>query len=236
MKKDIKINRINIIQNIIDRKKAKTYLEIGVRAGDAFLRIKATCKLGVDPNFVISPTKKFRYYFKNPYNIFNKYFDMESDTFFAQENIRLSEHGLDVVFIDGLHTFSQSLKDVQNSLGYLNNNGVIVLHDCNPLSEAAAFPAASIDEVQKVNPPGFEGIWNGDVWKTIVYLRSMRKDLRIFVLDCDFGLGVITKGTPETMLNYSPDAVCNLSYNDLAKERQSLTNLKNLNYLEEFLK
>jgi len=78
---------------------------------------------------------------------------MESDTFFVQEKLRLSEHGLDVVFIDGLHTFLQSLKDVQNSLRYLNANGVIVLHDCNPLSEAAAFPAVSIDEVQKINPP-----------------------------------------------------------------------------------
>jgi hypothetical protein len=72
---------------------SKTYLEIGVRAGDAFLKIKATRKLGVDPNFVISSTKKFRYYFKNPYNIFNKYCDMERDTFFAQENTRFSEHG-----------------------------------------------------------------------------------------------------------------------------------------------
>lgn len=236
MKKDKIINRINILQNIIDRKKAKTYLEIGVRSGDAFLKIKATRKLGVDPNFVISPIKKFRYYFKNPYNVFNEYFDMESDTFFAQENTRLSEHALDVVFIDGLHTFEQSLKDVQNSLVYLNDNGVIVLHDCNPLSEAAAFPAVSIEEVQKINPPGFEGIWNGDVWKTIVYLRSTRKDLRVFVLDCDFGLGVITKDYPENMLNYSPNAVHNLSYNDLAKERESLINLKNLNYLQEFLK
>jgi len=236
MVKTAQKNRVNVIQEIIDRKKAKTYLEIGVRAGDAFLKIKATHKLGVDPNFVISPTKKFRYYFKNPYNLFNKYFDMESDTFFVQEKLRLSEHGLDVVFIDGLHTFSQSLKDVQNALRYLNNNGVIVLHDCNPLSEAAAFPAVSIDEVQKINPPGFDGIWNGDVWKTIVYLRSTRKDLRVFVLDCDFGLGIITKKRPENMLNYSADAVCNLSYSDLEKERQSLINLKNFNYLQELLK
>jgi len=56
------------------------------------------------------------------------------------------------------------------------------------------------------------------------------------VLDCDFGLGIITKKKPENMLNYSADAVCNLSYNDLEKERQSLINLKNLNSLQELLK
>src|SRR4030066_1957580 len=101
------MDRISVIQEIIDRRSAKTYLEIGVRSGDAFLKIRAKSKYGVDPFFTISHGKKFRYYFKNSYNIFNKYFDMESDTFFVQEKLRLSEHGLDVVFIDGLHTFSQ---------------------------------------------------------------------------------------------------------------------------------
>jgi predicted O-methyltransferase YrrM len=37
MVKTAQKNRVNVIQEIIDRKKAKTYLEIGVRAGDAFL-------------------------------------------------------------------------------------------------------------------------------------------------------------------------------------------------------
>lgn len=95
---------------------------------------------------------------------------MSSDTFFDKEHTFLSKTGLDIAFIDGLHTFSQTLKDVQNTLRYLNKKGVIVLHDCNPLSEVAALPAKSIREIQKLNPPGFTGIWNGDVWKTIAYL------------------------------------------------------------------
>ncbi|HPD56817.1 MAG TPA: hypothetical protein P5294_06585 [Smithellaceae bacterium] len=101
------MNRINVIQEIINGVSAKTYLEIGVRSGDAFLKIKAKNKYGVDPNFTITLWKKFRYYFKNPYNIFNKYFNVESDVFFDKERGRLSESGIDVVFIDGLHTFDQ---------------------------------------------------------------------------------------------------------------------------------
>ena len=34
------MNRVAVVQKIIDNKKAKTYLEIGVLAGDTFLRIK----------------------------------------------------------------------------------------------------------------------------------------------------------------------------------------------------
>jgi hypothetical protein len=230
-----KLNRVTVIQKIIDKKRAKTYLEIGVLAGDAFLRIKIKNKWGVDPHFIIEPLKKFRYYFKNPFNIINEYFTMDSDTFFTKEEARLVGCGVDVAFIDGLHTFSQSLKDAENALKYLNKNGVIVLHDCNPLSEAAAIPAASISEAQKLNPPGFTGVWNGDVWKTVAYLQATRQDLRVFVLDCDFGLGIITKGVPENMLNYSAEEVLNLSYHDLSKDRQSLLNLKDVTYFKEFL-
>lgn len=230
-----RMDRVSVIQKIIDNKKAKTYLEIGVLAGDAFLRIRAKRKWGVDPQFKIEPVKKFRYYFKNPLNIFNEYFSMDSNTFFEKENARLSMYRVDVAFIDGLHTFSQSLKDVQNTLKYLDGKGVIILHDCNPPSEAAALPAESISEIQKMNPPGFTGIWNGDAWKTIVYLRATRKDLRVFVLDCDFGLGIVTKETPENLLEYSADEVRNLSYHDLSKNRKSLLNLKDVSYFEEFL-
>ena len=229
------MNRVSVLQKIINKKKGGTYLEIGILAGDTFLRIKASHKLGVDPNFEISSTKKIRYYIKNWSNFFNKYYYMDSDTFFDTQHILLSKIGLDVAFIDGLHTFSQSLQDVQNTLRYLNKNGVIVLHDCNPLSEVAALPAKSIREIQILNPPGFTGIWNGDVWKTIAYLRATRKDLHVFVLDCDFGLGVITKGTPENLLEYSAEEVKDLSYSDMASNRQSITNLKNIRYLEDFL-
>ncbi len=60
------MSRGTVLQKIINKKKGVTYLEIGVLAGDTFLRIKASHKLGVDPNFEISPTKKLRYYMKNP--------------------------------------------------------------------------------------------------------------------------------------------------------------------------
>jgi len=229
------MNRVTILQKIINKKKGGTYLEIGVLAGDTFLRIKASHKLGVDPNFEISPTKKLRYYMKNPSNLFNKYFHMDSDTFFGTEHIYLSKTGLDVAFLDGLHTFSQTLTDVQNVLMYLNKKGVIILHDCNPLSEVAALPAKSIREIQKLNPLGFTGTWNGDVWKTIAYLRAIRKDLNVFVLDCDFGLGIITRGTPENMLGYSAEEVEKFSYTDLSNHRKEILNLKDTESLKAFL-
>ncbi|MFW3116047.1 hypothetical protein MHAE_19981, partial [Mycobacterium haemophilum DSM 44634] len=66
----------------------------------------------------------------------------------------------------------------------------------------------------------------GDVWKAIVHLRSTRPDLRIAVLDCDFGVGIIRKGSPERPLSYSAEQVAALNYADLAADRERLLNLK----------
>ena len=229
------IDRMYVIQEIIKKNRAKVYLEIGVREGECFLRIRAPKKIAVDPQMLISPKKKRKYYFKNLSNIFNQYFETTSDDFFKDNHKSLKGHGLDVVFIDGLHTYEQSLRDVQNALNYLKDDGVIIMHDCNPLSEAAAYPAQSYQYAESLNIPGFTGEWNGDTWKTIVYLRSSRKDLDVFVLDCDQGLGIIMKRKPESMLAYSPEAVSHLSYKDLESDRKNILNLKSEEYFHEFL-
>jgi len=96
---------------------------------------------------------------------------------------------LDVVLIDGLHTYSQSLRDFVHSLKWLKDGGVIMMHDCNPASEAAAYPANSLAHACSLNLPGWTNNWNGDVWKTIAHLRASRNDLHIFTLAGDFGLG-----------------------------------------------
>jgi hypothetical protein len=54
---------------------------------------------------------------------------MSSDDFFAQD------HGLeryDLIFIDGLHEEDQCLRDLDNSLQRLSEEGFIIAHDVNP--------------------------------------------------------------------------------------------------------
>ena len=139
------------------------------------------------------------------------------------------------MFIDGLHTYDQSLRDVINALGDLNENGIIVIHDCNPPHQAAAYPAISNKNAVDLKIGGWPGEWCGDVWKTICYLRSFRRDLRVFVLDCDYGLGIVMKGDPETYLNLSEEVLNEMTYEDLSSERRNLLNLKDESYLFEFL-
>jgi len=127
----------------------------------------------------------------------------------------------------------QSLKDVDNCLKRMNKDGVIIIHDCNPISASAAYPANSWEHAESLKLDGWTGEWSGDVWKTIADLRSMHNNLHVFVLDCDYGLGIITKGIPDNMLTFSKQEIANLSYKDLEKSRSRTLNLKNTDYLKQ---
>ena len=227
------MNRTEVIQKILDKKKSPGYLEIGVDSGNNFFLIKARRKIAVDPNFTFSRKRKINWMFKNRHNLFAKYYRGTSDNYFAS---KINSHRLDVAFIDGLHTYQQSLKDSINALSHLKDNGVIVVHDCNPPNEAAAYPAQSYDNAASLNQPGWTGIWCGDVWKSICILRSTRKDLKIFVLDFDFGLGIITRGEADNCLNLSPQDIDRMTYKEFSQNRTELLNLRDENFFFEFLK
>jgi hypothetical protein len=128
------------------------------------------------------------------------------------------------------------VRDVEKSLLHMRDDGVIFLHDCNPPFELAGRPAASWEDfmAQQSGPLVF-GVWNGDVWKAIVHLRSTRPDLLVGVLKCDQGVGFVRKGAPESTLPYSVEQVAALTYADLKADRKRLLNLKSPRYLGVFL-
>ena len=63
-----------------------------------------------------------------------------------------------------MHDFKQVKRDIENSLKYLNQGGVIFVHDCLPRS----FFEQAI--------PRSQYIWTGDVWKFVYYLLKNYKD------------------------------------------------------------
>jgi hypothetical protein len=229
------LDRIQIIQSLIKVTRAKNYLEIGVSKGGCFLKIRARYKMAVDPFFRISLEKKMKWLFKNPANINNHYFEQTSNDFFANHQPLLGRRSPKVVLVDGLHTYEQALEDVLNSLKFLEDGGVILMHDCNPLTEAAGYRGESPRQVKSLNLPGWNDVWNGDVWKAIIHLRSLNPELDVFVLDCDHGIGVVRKATATDRLDFKEEQIRNLSYADFNASRSRLLNLKPAGYFEEFL-
>ena len=227
------VNRIRAVQRALAGRSDPVYLEIGVSRGQAFERISADVKIAVDPAFKLSKRTRER---ADATGRETHYFETTSDTFFDEEAAFLGQHPIDVALIDGLHTYEQVVRDVEKTLRYLRDDGVIFLHDCNPPFALAGRRAESWDDfIAQQKGPLVIGIWNGDVWKAIVHLRSTRPDLLVGVLKCDQGVGFVRKGSPESTLPYSPAQVEALTYADLKADRKRLLNLKPPRYLGEFL-
>lgn len=223
------MNRLEIIQTLMQKKNLKNYLEIGVFNGHIFFRIRSNFKLAVDPEFRFDNWRIWGKTLINPYNLYNQYFSKTSDAFFNEDAQRaINNKKIDIALIDGMHEYDYALRDVENTLKYLSDDGVIIMHDCNPLSKNAASSFKEWEERK------FADTWNGDVWKVILHMQSLRNDVHAFTLDCDHGLGIITKGKPERQLNFSEEQIRALSYEDFNKNRKEWLNLKPAEYFREY--
>ena len=193
------MRRWDIINQIIEFENYETYFEVGLGGGYNFNQIIAESKDGLEPN---AGEPKIGH-------------TMTSDAYFS--NIAIpSKIKYDIIFIDGLHTYDQSRKDVANSLTCLKENGTIVMHDCLPPSEDFTIQ-------------GRAGGYTGDVWKSFLELRSSREDLEMFTVDTDFGCGVVKFGKQKPFdLNGKSVRFTTYSFlQENAKEILNLTSIEN---------
>jgi hypothetical protein len=222
------MERSNIINNVINKIDGNDYLEIGVFKGELFKAIRAKRKTAVDPKFLISKKKRYIEFLTSGGNV--KYYEQKSDDFFNSINSLKNKFKIDVAFVDGLHTWEQAYRDVINCLEFLSPNGMILIHDCLPPHAAAAIPAGSYEEAENLNLPGWNGEWTGDVWKAIVQLRT-HSDLETFVIDTDYGLGVVVKSPNPNRLNFSLEEIKAMNFEYLTKNQTYLMNIKSVDYL-----
>ena len=139
------------------------YLEIGVNTGKSFALAKSpTRAVGVDPQPRVTRID-------NPNANLVK---ATSDAFFGELDRVRTNVTFDLVFIDGLHTFEQTLRDLQNAERYSHPGTLICIDDIYPLHARAA---------QRQRDSIF---WTGDVWKILPILHTYRPDLRIGVVPC----------------------------------------------------
>jgi hypothetical protein len=216
------VSRRDVIQRCIDARAARTYLEIGVSDGRCFAAVQAPTRIGVDP---IAPAALVVAELAKPGVV---YVSRTSDSFFETEAPRLLSNGVDVVFIDGLHTWAQAYRDCVNSLEYLSPDGVILLHDCLPRNEGQAMVADSPQEaavLAQAQGVPFDWAWTGDVWKAVVALRQ-HPDLTTCVLDCDRGVGVVRRGANDGGPRLSEGDIARLRFADLKARAGELLGLR----------
>lgn len=225
------MNRIEIINKTIKKLDLKNYLEIGVYKGECFLEIACKNKTAVDPHFLIEKKRKYGHFLFDRKNLNNHYYEMLSDDFFAKYESQKNALLFDICFIDGLHTYEQSTKDVLNTLRCLRTGGYIFMHDCSPPNRASAVELKAFEDGSAASIEGWTGEWCGDVWKTIVLSKRIFPDFEIHVFDCDYGVGVIKKNTDRNLKfeDIQEDflAVSNMTYDDLLHNRETMLGLVN---------
>ena len=192
-------HRFDIINNIIKYKKYNSYLEIGCQADVSFKKILAADKIGVDP--MDGGTHR-----------------MTSDNFF-----KTNQKMFDLIFIDGLHEYSQVLRDIKNSINFLNKDGIILVHDCLPA------------KIWHQTMPQTHSSWNGDVWKAIVECRTL-KNIDTYTCVADQGLGIIFNKKNTKLLEEDIRDFKKLTFKDYYQNHNKYMNLIYENELYNLIK
>ena len=187
------MNRVELINYLIDQRKASHYLEI-------------------------SPPDQMNNF--NEIQCGNKActYNNISDSFFEKNHDKF-----DIIFIDGLHTEEQVLKDIKYSFCCLKKGGIIILHDCMPPD---AWHQRNHEEFKSGEN------WNGTVWKAALRVFN-QTSLRCVLLDTDWGCGIIdtSKRQFPVCIQFPDELDFGLHYPLLLKYRKSVAN-----YLRENVK
>lgn len=158
------MTRTDLIELCLHAVKAKAYLEVGVSKGATFLAVKCDRKVAVDPEFV------FNWELEAQNDPTANFFQVTSDQFFY-ENAATQGH-FDVIFLDGLHTSEQILRDFTNALRYLSRDGVIVIDDVVPDSYYSSLRDQSLANRLKVGLGLKDKSWMGDVYKVVPIIET----------------------------------------------------------------
>ena len=185
-----KPSRLDIINKIIIHKNYKSYLEIGCFSNELFNSVSIDHKIGVDP-------------------VSGGNIKKTSDEYFRENKKKF-----DIIFIDGLHHYEQVKRDIENSLNFLNPQGVILLHDC--------LPSTVFDQAV----PRCTYKWNGDVWKAIVEARC-RDDIDTYTCFADQGIGLILKRKNKNILSLNCNNFKKLTFKDYFNNYKTYMNVIN---------
>lgn len=196
--------------------KATKYLEVGVAKGRTFFGVKVEYKVAVDPKFQFDLTQH------RSDSI--RFFEVVSDRYFVEQ---AGVERFDIIFLDGLHTFEQTLRDFCNSLSFSHDRTVWVIDDTLP-SDVYSTIRDERKALEARKDAGGQGLsWHGDVFKTIFAVHDF--------FPCFSYCTLSTNGNPQTLIWRKPrrdfrpkydnlELISRLSYFDL-KENGSILGL-----------
>ncbi len=226
------LTRHAVMQRVLDLFESPSYLEIGVNRGETFSQLTASRKVAVDPHFLFDAVDA-----TGPKGI-EIYHQVTSDVFF--EKLAAKYAPFDVIYLDGLHTFEQTLRDLLNAVVLLSDQGVIVVDDVLPNSYDASLPdleqvfalreSAPVQGVHWFN----DGSWMGDVYKIPFFIQTFMQQFSYATVAENHGQTVLWRSPrPSAAIpQRSVEQVSRLDYRDTIMNRQSF----NVQPLDEIIR
>jgi hypothetical protein len=98
-----------------------------------------------------------------------------------EDVLRNKNKKYDLICVDPFHEYSDSLSDLTLVSSYLTDRGVMVCHDCFPLSKSLA------------EPKFIYGGWNGETYIAFIEFAYHNPELFYCLLKIDTGIGIISK-------------------------------------------
>jgi hypothetical protein len=222
------VSRADVVQALADLYEEPSYLEIGVYLGETFRAVKAKRKVAVDPKFAMSP--------KDPEPSDTVlYHEVTSDVYFG--DLAPSEEKFDVIFLDGLHTFEQTLRDLLNSEAYLKPNGVIIIDDVIPNSYHASLREfESFEEVRKASSSA-DGSWMGDVFRLVFFIETFLQQYSYATVSENHGQLVLwpERRPDKSLIRRQVEQISRLEYSDVIRNRV-VFRLKTLSEIVELVR
>ena len=173
------VRRLNALHSALP--KMTDYLEIGLAAGATFEHITLPNRVGVDPypkfNTQVLPRN-------------TTVAVTTSDDFFSSNDATF-----DLVFLDGLHTYVQTYRDLMNAI-QVCPTGAILIDDVVPLDDVSAMSdqEESLMERRRRGLPG--GAWHGDIYRLAFCVEEHHQELAVRT--------ITDRGNPQ-MLLWKPD-------------------------------
>ena len=159
------MQRHEVNQHLLRQFTNPSYLEIGVDQGITFGLVQAARKVAVDLRFAFD----WRTAAADAANAHCSYHEMPSDDYFS---VARGDETFDLVFIDGLHTYEQTLRDLMNALACLKPGGIIVIDDVMPTTYASSLPDLALSRHFWLATNNPDGSWMGDVFRLVFFIET----------------------------------------------------------------
>jgi Methyltransferase domain len=207
------VSRLDVVQSCLDLFESPKYLEIGVWKAKTFGPAVAGHKVAVDPDFPEGVVDRM---LQQPNAEMH---EVTSDKYFGTLDKTTK---FDVIYLDGLHTFEQTLRDLLNSVMFIHDHSLIVIDDVYPDTYHGSL--ANMHHARLLRRAhGIETTnWMGDVYKLVFFIDSFMQQFRYRMVSDNHGQLILWKNVRPSVTERQVEAVARTPYEQLFVDEAAL--------------